>query len=171
MVLLISAGVALVTTIITNYAIRDSLGTKEKIYYEYSLVDFYLPDSLLFDSIPFIKDDDWYIGKYDADELQENNDTLSNIKTHFVYYNNGKKIGMLSKRLNRYYYNTDELYVVPSESDTIAYFYKKRILYDTKQNKWLCSFSLPFKRVIYVAVPPKEYAMIPDSLLNKTQEL
>jgi hypothetical protein len=62
-------------------------------------------------------------------------------------------------------FNIKKIYIVPSTSDSEAYWCVRILNYDTKNSKWLISTSFPDIDDIYcLYVPPKEYAMLPDSL-------
>ena len=166
LILLIGSGVALVATLIFNFSVRGQYGTKTEIVWERPLYTFYLPDSLLKDTLktPLIKHWDYY-GDNRAQVFYK--DTLrKQIPTTIVFYTVRKNmyIGTFKKTNTQNFYDFENVYIASSPADTIAYVTKKKIVYDVKSNKWVLGTTLPFIKVITVLyVPPKEYALIPDS--------
>jgi len=193
LVLLISGGVALVATLTINYATRGKLETKLETYGIKDIQFFYVEDTLLIDSVPIITNDKWgFLNDFDdhnyADVVQYNGICIDSIFTDscfshidtikhtslkmkknifFYNYNNILKIGYYNdKKLKKYYYN--DVYIIPSESDTVSYISKIKKSYNPKSMKWVVDVSLPtIKTIKCFNIPPSEYAMIPDSLIRK----
>jgi hypothetical protein len=173
LVLLICGCVALVATLITNFIVRGKFETKTEVILKKAIYTFYLPDSLFNDSAksPIIKNWDYY-SDYDAEDFFKNDkDTIhKQIPVNLIFYTVKKHmyIGNLMKKYVQWHWNYDFIYIAPSNSDSVAYLAKKKLIYDIPPNNWITGFSLPRISTINVLyVPPKEYATIPDSLIRK----
>jgi hypothetical protein len=187
-ILSIIGGVALVATLTANFIARGHLTTRVVTVWEKPLFDFYMPDSILFkygfqhmDSLSpeqvklkFIKNYDWY-SDFDANKFIRDT-TISQTKVGFVLYTADKKgkepfIGVFKKKYKQDYYDfreVNELYVASSDNDTLRYVAKKKLMYNVPKNNWLTGFSYPKVKSIRVFYfPPKEFALIPDSLIRK----
>jgi hypothetical protein len=177
LVLLISGAVALVATITINFSVRGKLQTKSEITYTKVMAKFYMPQDLVvsnFDTLHAklnsIKHYDWY-GEHHANEFYKDT-TKKQVPVTITLYSYGKKlgnrrVGVMSVKGNQDSYDVDAIYFVKSSADTIAYVSKKRLYYDVKPNNWITGFSLPRKSTITILhVPPREFAMIPDSLIR-----
>jgi len=192
LVLFISGCVALVATLTTNYATRGKLGTRVETVWEKPIYSFYVENALLLDSIAMVKNEDW---SFMSDFVGSTSDSIAFLLTRidstvtdsgFVYVDSTEIIIMKSLT-TLFFYNSDDMlkigywngedkkkkvfdfvYIQPSEHDTISYFAKKRLFYDTKPNRWVAGFSLPhIKTVKCFYIPPTEYAMLPDSLIRE----
>jgi len=192
LVLLISGGVALVATLTTNYVTRGSLGTKSETIWQKPIYSFYVENALLVDSIAMVMDDNW---SFHNDFVGSTSDSIAFLLTRidstvtdsgFVYVDSTEIIIMKSLT-TLFFYNSDNVfkigywtgedkkgkdfeyaYIQPSENDTISYLAKKRLYYDTKPNRWIAGFSLPYiKTIKCFYIPPTEYAMLPDSLIRE----
>jgi len=163
LVLLISASVALLVTLATNYATRGNLGTMTKIVWEQPIQVMNLNDSLI-DSSAFTIDEE-----LSFKEHLHAGDTLKpeRYSRHLFYYSDGLRVGFaidddLKSR------DWDLMYIGKSDTDTTAYYTKKRVFYNKRNSKWIADFSLPHLQTIKcLYLPPTEYAMIPDSLLRE----
>jgi hypothetical protein len=170
MILLIIAAVSFIATIVTNYVVRGKLETKSEVLTKKPLYPFYLQDSLYTDSlkIPLIKNfhffdykDVYFTNKKDKKHTQT--------KVRFVIYTKKKNtyVGVYKKG-NKWNYLINDIYIAPSSADSVSYVCKKRLVYDVLPTNWLTGFSMPrisTERILYV--PPKEYILIPDSLIRK----
>jgi hypothetical protein len=133
--------------------------------------------------INIIKNYDWY-GDHKASEFYKNivkrdtvkKDTLKKQRQFpvtIILYSWGKrnqyqKVGIMTVRGNQNLYYLNEIYFAESSADTIAYICRKKLYYDVKPNNWITGFSIPPKSAITILyVPPKEFKMIPDSLIRK----
>ena len=78
-------------------------------------------------------------------------------------------IGVMKKNGDQNYWQlSDDVYLTKSSADSVAYITKKKLSYDVKPNSWIAGFSLPRKSTaIVLHIPPKEFALIPDSLIRK----
>jgi hypothetical protein len=172
LVLLISAGVALVATLSTNYATRDNLDTRLETVWEKQIKTMVLNDSLLQDSYSYAVNDE-----LEATELIANIDTLSaddtttfRLSYYLMYYTDGLskvRFHLKEKDVNKFKY-WDDIYILPSENDSTAYFAKVKHGYNRNKNLWIAGFSLPnIKSYKVLYVPPTEYAAIPDSLIRE----
>lgn len=167
LVLLISAGVAIVATLTTNYIIRGDLNTNVETIWE-KPIDFYsINDSLTSDSSLITINEELNLENHRVSE----NDTTVNIKwtTILIYGDNDeslRKVGYFVNGDDKYEY-LKTIYIAPSENDTTAYLVKKRQNYDSKSN-WITRFSLPSIQTIKCFyIPPSQYACIPDSLIRE----
>jgi hypothetical protein len=173
LVLLISAGVALIATLTVNFSTRNRFHTKTDILWNIPLHTFYVQDSLLKDSLktPLIKDYDYYNDHSAAEFFKNEKDTINKqIPLTALFYTKDDNvfIGYFKKSDRQGYMKLKDIYIAESEADSIAYYCKKRLVYDVKSNNWITGFSLPRIQTIYVFyLPPKEFATIPDSLINK----
>ncbi len=177
LVLLISAGVALVATLVVNFSVRGKFQTKSEISWSNELYTFYVQDSLLKDSLktPIIKDFDYY--KHDVEEffLNKKDSVHKQIPVKVLFYTIKNKlyIGYLKtnnkKGCKQGYMQVDkDVCIVKSEADSISYYCEKKLIYDVKPNNWISGISLPRLKTINVFhIPPKYFATIPDSLINK----
>lgn len=172
LVLLISAGVALVATLATNYATRDNLETRLEIAWKKPIKTMLLNDSLLRDSYSYAVNEE-----LEASELMANIDTLSaddtttfRLSYYVMYYADGLskiRFRLEKKDRNKFKY-WEDIYILPSENDSTAYFAKVKHDYKRNENLWVAGFSLPhIKSYNVLYVPPTEYAAIPDSLIRE----
>ena len=165
LVLLISGVVALVATLTTNFAIRGKLETKVEIIWEKRIQIFLINDSLVVDSSLVSINEDLTFNDH---LVQQHDSTVSKLYTTILIHSKTlRRVGYYENNKQKYKYLKD-VYIVPSTSDTIAYFMKKRLYYDQKPNKWVDKKSLPYiKTIKCFYIPPLEYAMIPDSLIRE----
>ena len=135
-----------------------------------------------------IKHYDWY-GDHNAKEFYKDT-TKKQVPVTITLYAYGKKLGNRrvgimtiggnQNQLNliyllvtytaflQHYYVLDNIYFAESSADSIAYVSKKKLYYDVKPNNWITDFSIPRKSLITILyVPPKEFKMIPDTLIRK----
>jgi hypothetical protein len=136
---------------------------------------FYMPTDLIeknSDSVKLhvINHYDWY-ADHKASEFYKDT-TKKQTPVTIVFYAWGKKlgnhmVGMMNAKGNQDIYSFDKVYFVKSSADSVAYVSKKRQYYDKGTSNWITGFSLPHKSTITILhVPPKEFAMIPDSLIR-----
>ena len=173
LVLLIGAGVALVAILTTNYVVRGELDMERTAIKEKPLNVFAVTDSMFnnADSVRLVKDWDFY--KISSNEYSfDKTDTVTpQYPATFVIYieenDDDIMIGTFMKGKKKYLdcgvY--EDVFFAPSSADTVAYMAKERVNYTVPNKKWLSAFSFPrVKTVRTFYVPPKEYALIPDSL-------
>jgi hypothetical protein len=175
LVLLIGAGVALVATLTTNFIVRGHLERKVETVWTKSLHTFYLPDTVLVDSIgcerTFLVDYDWY-SEHNAPEFYYDS-TKMQVPVSIVLYTDDKKgknkyFGVFKSPEKQRYYEYNSTFLASSGNDTIIYVSKKKLVYSIAPTNWLTGFSFPrIKTATILYIPPKEYAMIPDSLIRK----
>ena len=187
LVLSIGAGVALVATLATNYVIRGSLATKSEVVWQKPIYKFYMPDSVWLKSISyldtkdslhntnaqlsFIVDYRWY-DKHDAKEFYRDTTKLQNAVSIVLYAadKKGKNryFGVFRTERKQDWYGADNTYLASSGYDSLRYVQKKKPVYQIPPSKWLTAMSLPrANEEVIIFLPPKEYAMIPDSLIKK----
>lgn len=166
LVLLISASVAIVVTLSTNYITRGKLGTNIETIRNERIIAVKLNPSLVDSTIILTKDKNLDFSQH---FINANDSTKTPISSHYLfYYDDGSlKVGFATGSKYGYkYWNT--IYIAPSENDSIAYFTKERQYYNKRSSKWITDFSLPFiKTINCLYIPPSEYAAIPDSLIRK----
>lgn len=183
-VLLISAGVALIVTLVLNYSVRNSFDKKVVETRRSQLYTFYLPNDIalqriimmdstkkpidtLYKRLNIIKDWDYYHEK--ASDFYQNK-KRKQIPTKTVLYTvkGNVYIGTFWTEEKQDSYELKNVYVAPSENDSTAYVVKKKLVYDVKPSKWINDMSLPrISTITVLYIPPKEYKMIPDSLIRK----
>lgn len=173
LVLLIGAGVALVATLTTNFAVRGQYGMRIEPINNKDLHTFYLPDSLVSDTCirnPILGYQ-WY-ADYSATEFYMDS-TKSQTPVNFILYSNNKNgdvisWGVFKSERKQNYYKHKDVFIELSYGDK-AYVSKERLVYDIPRNSmWISRFSIPTIRTITTLhFPEKEYAMIPDSLIRK----
>jgi len=174
LILLIGAGVALVATLTTNFIVRGHLERKVETVWTKSLHTFYVPDTILVDSIgcsrSFLVDYDWY--NYNASEFYMDS-TKSQIPVSIVLFTDDEKgknryFGVFKSPVKQKYYGYNSTYIASSGNDTVIYVSKKKLAYSVPPTNWLTGFSFPrIESATILYIPPKEYAMIPDSLIRK----
>ena len=191
LILLITGGVALVATLATNFAVRGHLQTKTEIIFTKPLYTFYMPDSLLKDSLktPFLKGYNFF-EKHNAYEYFKCESIIVNgtakdslrvdslNKVHIqrpitvLIYTEKKDsktiyLGTFRKKDKQDYDDLDGIYIAQSP-DSTAYRCRKKLIYDVPKSNWLTNFSLPRIKTIEVFyIPAREYKTIPDSLIRK----
>jgi len=185
LVLLIGSGVALVATLTTNLFVRGHLETKAETVWTKPLYTFYLPDSLFLSTIKYVDDSlgntktqisfinnyDWY-NKHAKEEFYRDT-TKWQRPVNIVLYSSNKKgtirwFGVFKTKYKQGYYDYDNTYVASSGNDTISYITKRKLVYSVPPSNWITGFSFPrIKTATVLCIPPKEYAMIPDSLIRK----
>lgn len=185
LVLLIGAGVALVATLTTNYIVRGHLETKVETIWSKPIYTFYMPDSVYFkygfqhmDSLSpeqvklkFIKDYDWYTQHKNTEFWRDT--TKKQTPVSFLLYTSDKKgsnkyFGVFKSEYKQENYDYETTYIMSSGNDTLRYISKKKLVYSVPPSNWITGVSFPIiktARILYV--PPKEYALIPDSLIKK----
>jgi len=165
LVLFISGCVALVATLTTNYATRGKLDTKVTTVSEIPIQVMSLNTALM-DSTFFTTDNE--LGR-DDHLISADTTGKSVYSRHLFYYNSDDELCVgfgYNYKTNGKLWKT--IYILPSETDTTAYFAKKRLDYNPKPNKWVADFSLPSIQTIKcLYLPPTEYALIPDSLIRE----
>lgn len=171
LVLFISAGVALVATLATNYATRGKLDTRIETVWEKPFKSMSLNDSLIRDSYSFAVNEE-----LESSEIIVTNDSIIASDTtlrqsyYLMYYADGSgKIKFYLEGKDKFKYKYwHNVYILPSENDSTAYLAKLRHDYEKKRNKWVAGFSLPYiKDYMVIYIPPTEYAAIPDSLIRE----
>lgn len=192
LVLLISGGVALVATLTTNFIIRGHLQTKVEVISTTPLYTFYVQESLFKNGnkTPFLKKYDYY-WKHDASEFFKHKliigkgtvkdslrvDSINKLHkqiplTILLYTKTDDStkifVGTFCKEDKQNGDEFNEIYIVPSQADSIAYRCKKKLIYDVPKSNWLTGFSFPrINTITILYIPPKEYKTIPDSLIRK----
>lgn len=196
LVLLIGIGVAIIATLTVNYFSRPNLETKIVNIYNKPINKFWVADTLIKfneNKPTFIGIDDFDFNKINVEEyLSSDNlysiDSIFNKKDSTILDAIIKKI--IVKKIPTYiliddyyfYYirNNKKRYKLPlndfqfinSKNDTIAYIEKNKVIYDIpkKKSKWITHYSMPRVKTVYnIAIPPKQYNSIPDSIINKSK--
>jgi hypothetical protein len=181
----IGAGVALVATLATNYVIRGKLSTKSELVWQKPIYKFYMPDSVWLKSISYvndslyntkaqvsyIKDYRWY-DKHEAKEFYRDTTKLQNAVSIVLYAGDKKGknryFGVFKSERKQDWYDADNTYLASSGYDSLRYVQKKKLVYELPKSKWLTNMSMPrASEEVIIFLPPKEYAMIPDSLIKK----
>lgn len=167
----------IVVTLTTNFATRNKLSTKVETVWSRPISFFYVNDSLVSDSTMLVtvfndKNGD-ALGMYDY-YVSTKDTIISKTNTSFLLYDLDErekywKIGYYDTEKKKFAFQyLDEVYIAPSESETIAYYTKQRKFYKERSSKWIADFSLPpIKTIKCFYLPPSEYAAIPDSLIRK----
>jgi len=180
LVLLIICGVAFVATLVTNFIVRGSLQTRTEIITTSPLHTFFTQKSLFKDyhKSHVVLGFNYY-ENHNATEFFKRKDTLhKQFPITILFYTNDTNdvklknfhVGTFCKSYQQDYDKWNEVYIAPSQSDTIAYRCEKKLIYDIPKSKssWLVGFSLPsIKTITILYIPPKEYKLIPDSLIRK----
>lgn len=164
LVLFISAGVALIATLTTNYVTRGGLNRTVETIWAKPIQVMSLDSTLVDSSVYTVNNELGFSAHFNTGDTTK----TSKYSCHLFYYGDGGlRIGYAigddfkSKEL-------DLVYIARSENDTTAYFTKKRIRYVDRNSKWVADFSLPYiKTIKCFYLPPTEYAMIPDSLIRE----
>jgi hypothetical protein len=171
LVLLIGTGVALSATLVLNYSVRGKLNTKTEIAWKTPIQFFYVEDSVLnvLDSIAIFKNSKYDFNKASGKEF-ERDTTKSQKKLSIVFFGSNPKtplVGYIYKGKTNYN-ALEDVYIAPSESDTVAYIARKKLVYDVKPNNWITGFSFP-RKMAYTCfyISPKEYAKLPQKLIKK----
>ena len=173
LVLLIGTGVALVATLVLNYSVRGHLQTKTEILWDKPMAVYYLPDSIHNIELKntYVKNWDYYM-KHTAKEFNKDS-TKKQIPVTIVLYtikhNTTIHVGTFKKNGNQDFWLLDDnVYLTKSSADSVAYVSKKKLFYDIKPNNWISSISIPrINTITILHIPPKEFALIPDSLIRK----
>jgi hypothetical protein len=176
LVLLISGCVALIATLTINFSIRGHLHTKTEVLWNRPMATFYLPAGLFKDSTAtkthFVKDYNYY-DNHKAKEFYNTDTSKKKVPvTILLYLPKGKDakmhVGIMKKNITQDYYALEDVYLVKSSADSIAYVSRKKLYYDIKSNNWIAGFSIPrINTITILHIPPTEFAMIPDSLIRK----
>jgi protein associated with RNAse G/E len=170
LVLLIGSGVALVATLTTNYIIRGKLATKTELAWQTPIKFFYVNDSVLnvSDSIAIFKNGKYDFNKASGNEFLKQDTSKSQRKLSIVFFGIDKNlplVGYINHKGNTNYSTLKDIYIAPSESDTIAYMARKKLVYDVKPSNWISGFTFP-RKMSYTClyISPKEYAKLPQAL-------
>lgn len=180
LVLLIGAGVALVATLTTNFIVRGHLEKRIETIWTKPLYTFYMPDSIYSKNITnknglkqlsFIKNYAWY-EKHNTSEFWKYT-AKKQVPVSFILYTTDKKgkityVGVFKNKLHQDYYYFDNVYFTSSGNDTLIYVQKRKLVYSVPPSNWITGISFPrIETAIVICVPPKEFVMIPDSLIKK----
>ena len=169
LVLLISGCVALVVTLTTNYATRGNLDKKVGTIWEKPMNLLSINDSLLINDFNLTVDKELELTFNDHLTSKDDTIVMKRYGSYVLYYgsDNSLKIGYAWGDKLKYEY-VKNVYISPSQSDTVAYFTKLKQNYNPEPNYWMAGFSLPrVQTVKCFYIPPKEYAALPDSLIRK----
>jgi hypothetical protein len=169
LVLLLISGVALVSTFTTNVVLKDKNKVKVEISNIKSIKPFYFSEKLKKDSVIYegqfmlLNDND---SLFDGDYISIANDSITDIKTIIFIADSTevKKVGFLNRKNKLSYYYFDNVYIVPSESDTISYVATRNLRYDVKSSKWTKAKLPKIETIKCLYIPPSEYSELPDSL-------
>lgn len=164
LVLAISAGVALVATLATNYATRGNYETNIKTVKTEAMQIMYLSDSMLTTDCALTINNE-----YSPKAHLHGGDTtkLGRYSPYLFYYDDDdlKLMFSIDNKIKYRYWKTT--YIYPTE-DSVAYLTKQKAYYDNEPNKWIADFSLPnIKKVRCLYLPQEHYATIPDSLIRE----
>jgi len=180
LVLLIGAGVALVATLTTNFIVRGHLQKRSETIWTKPIYTFYMPDSIYNKNISykdslkklsFIKDYNWYKNHKNIEFWK--NRIIKQTPVSFVLYTTDKKgtctyIGIFKSSASQDYYDFNDVYIASSGNDTLRYVQKKKLVYTVPPSNWITGISFPrIETATVIYVPPKEFVMIPDSLIKK----
>lgn len=183
LVLLICGCVALIATLIVNFTVRGKLLTKTEVLWNKPMTTFYIPAELFKDSMLFVKNYNYY-DSHKAKEFYRDTTKKQVPVRFFIYKPIGKYtdlyVGTMTQNYSQDYDKFDKVYFVKNTTDTLIYtenkkvhrtttfISRKKLYYDATFNNWISGFSLPRKSTITIFhVPPKEFALIPDSLIRK----
>lgn len=177
LILAIGAGVALIATLAVNYSLRNTLPTNVETIEKINFEKFYMPDSLYRISI-----DSNNVAKYDIikdynyfDKNKEdfilNKKDKHQVPVNFIIYKttkNNLSLGFMSKDNKQCSINIKEAYFDVNNTDSIAYYIKKKKVYNVDNNNWISDLSMPrISTIDVIVLPAKQLALIPDSLINK----
>ena len=185
LVLLIGSGVALVATLTTNLFVRGHLERRVETVWTKPLYTFYMPDSILFNNmfqdmdslcpeqakLKFMVNYDWY-NDHPKEEFYRDT-TKNQTPVTVVLYTIDKKgkdryFGVFKTKYKQKFYGYKSIYVASSGNDTISYVTKRKLVYTVPPSNWITGFSFPrIETATTLYIPPKEYALIPDSLICK----
>ena len=179
LVLLIGSGVALVATLVTNFSVRGHFTTKTEIIWQKPIKMFFVKDSLFVDTIPLIKNQKFDFNRENGRDYLKKNTLNDQRMVSVVLYDKLKfrKFGYIKRNnyTDFFYFcnksNSPIAYIASSESDTLAYFAKKKLVYDVKPSNWITGLTFPRRktyRCFYV--PPKEYATIVEYVKRFPQD-
>lgn len=165
LVLLITASVAIVVTLSSNFIGRNKLGTTTKNIHQKELMNIAYDAKLLDTTAYFITNDK--NRKLSGHEYNTN--SKKKRASHYLLYNNegSLKIGYAVNGTWDYQY-VSKVYIAPSNSEKIAYYSKEKVVYKKRSSKWITNISLPRVETIKCFyLPPSQYNAIPDSLIRK----
>lgn len=164
LVLLITASVAIVVTLSSNYISRNKLGTNTENILKDDLMLIAYNSSLIDSAFTITNDKSLDLSEH---EYSKNNKGKRN-SHYLLYYNGGSlKIGYA---INGTWYSKylSDVYIAPSTGKKLAYYSKEKRRYNKRSSKWIADISLPrIKTIRCFYLPPSEYAAIPDSLIRK----
>jgi hypothetical protein len=170
LVLLIGTGVALVATLTTNYIVRGKLSTKTEIAWQIPIKSFLVHDAMFSDSTSVFKDQKYEFTQWKGEIFMKVDTAHAQRKLSIVFFGKAtdRYIGYIKENNSTHSYALSEIYFAPSNTDSTAYIIKKKLKYDVKPNNWITGFSFPRKgSYTCICIPPKELALIPDSLIKK----
>ena len=169
LILFIGSGVALVATLVLNYSVRGKLATKTEIAWQTPIKFFYVNDSILnvSDSIAIFKNGKYDFNKASASEFKRDT-SKSQRKLSIVFFGSNPLkplVGYINYKGKTNFSALEDIYIAPSEADTIAYMARKKLVYDVKPSNWITGFTFP-RKMAYTClyISPKEYAKLPQAL-------
>ena len=134
---------------------------------------YYLPDSIHNIELKNTYVENWdYYNKYNAKDFYKDT-TKKQVPVTIALYTMTKKnrsiyIGTMKKNGNQDWWLLNDVYLTKSSADSVAYVSKKKLSYDIKPNNWISGISIPrINTITILHIPPKEFALIPDSLIRK----
>lgn len=169
LILLIIAGVSFVATYVTNLSIRSKDNVvvelvKKKVIYPFSFTDSIKGVAEYANFEGCVLNDTLFY--YDNVEIA--NDSVDN--RTFVFASDSTditKVYYVNRNKSLKYYYFDDVYIEPSESDTLSYIAVKKLKYNIKPNKWTSTRMPKIDAITCLYIPPSEYNTIPDSLIRK----
>jgi len=165
LVLLITASVATVVTLSSNYIGRNKLGTTTENIFEKKLMNVGY-DAALIDSTPYFitNNEDRKLSAHQYNDKSNR----KRVSHYLLYYDEGSlKIGYGTNDTWDYQY-LNKVYILPSTSEKVAYYSKDKVIYNKRSGKWIANISLPrVKTIKCFYLPPSQYNAIPDSLIRK----
>lgn len=164
LVLLISGGVAVIVTLIINYATRNNIDNRIETVWNHPIQLMNLQNSLVDSSFITMNNELSF-----KDHLYFEDTINTSIYSRYLFYYDDYRLRV------GFAYNNDlksknwnNVYITKSNIDTTAYFSKQRVFYGKRNSKWVRDISLPhIKTIKCLYLPSVEYAAIPDSLIKE----
>ena len=127
LILAIIGGVSLVGTLTSGYIVRDRSKTKVEFSNNSNLIKFNLSKKLFKDSSAFICNNKFDINDYKFDSLKKFDSSRKRTMSIAFECNNKKEKFVIIIKSNelRYTFGFNNIYILSSNSDSVAYFCKK----------------------------------------------
>lgn len=167
LVLTIISGVALVAITVNNFTSRKNLDTHLTSNTRTQVIPMTINSNLI-DSSNISTSS---LGRYSIlHDSEEDTTCTTKVSSFFIFKSEGdfRVAFNLNGKSRLKHFDVDNVYIQPSNSDTVSFYTKLTLRYDNGDSKWTNKLSQPkIKTIKVLYLPPTDYELLPDSLINE----